>query len=135
MPTDTKALLFNFADSKSAAIACDTLQELGYDPVLHEGNRVHIHLNGDDLTSALEIAQANGGVLAEQSNLSESLVVNTAYALDGLSIPAHIVNEDWLAEEENEAAGLRNRDEDADTDGEFLPDAGDYGYFSGDVKI
>lgn len=136
---DQSAILFEFSDARSAALASDTLEELGYAPVLHDNNRIHIHIEGSDLTSALEIAQANGGKLVEQSHIAEWAVTSSAYALDAVTIPAHVVNEDWVdsyaAGGQEEADLLRNRDDDADYDDEFLPDAGTYDHFSGDVRI
>lgn len=131
----SSAILFDFGDGESAAAACSTLQELGYEPMLHEGNRVHIHVDGADLTSALEIAEASGGKLVEQSAIREHAVTGSAYSLNAITIPAHLVNEDWNAEEEEAEAGLRNWDEDDDTGTEFLPDPGTYDHFSGDVNI
>ncbi|WP_244226595.1 hypothetical protein [Paenibacillus protaetiae] len=123
-----EALLIQFTDSWSASLACDTLQQLGYDPVLHDGNRIHIHLNSSDTVPALEIVQAHGGRLLELTAIDDSVLTNTAYSLDGIAIPAHLVNEDWTERESaivnEEAAGLRNRDDDADTSHEFLPDPG-----------
>jgi hypothetical protein len=112
-------------------MARELLQELGYDPVMHGESRMHIHVDGGDLTSALEIAQAHGGQLVEQADIAEEAVTNTAYSLDAITIPAHVVNEDWI-----DAEDAHNRDDDA-THGndEFLPDAGDYNHFSGDVHI
>lgn len=124
------AILFDFSDAGSAALACETLQELGYETVLHEGNRMHIHLEGSDLTSALEIAQSHGGQLVEQTDIESCSVTDSAYSMDTISIPAHIVNEDWVFESEQS-----NRDTDADYSEEFLPDAGTYDHFSGDVRI
>ncbi|MDF2835566.1 MAG: hypothetical protein K0Q63_1206 [Paenibacillus sp.] len=110
-------------------MARELLQELGYDPVMHGESRMHIHVDGADLTSALEIAQAHGGQLVEQADIAEEAVTNTAYALDAITIPAHVVNEDWI-----DAEGAHNRDDDASyANEEFLPDAGDYNHFSGDV--
>ncbi|MFX3632260.1 MAG: hypothetical protein ACE3L7_09295 [Candidatus Pristimantibacillus sp.] len=132
----SSAIMFDFADGKSALVACETLQELGYEPMLHEGNRVHIHVDGVDLTSALEIAQSHGGQLVEQSTITTGVMTNTAYSLDAITIPAHIVNEDWnddYAQTELDE-GLENHDDDADRGNEFVPDAGSYGYFSGDVN-
>lgn len=129
----SSAILFDFADPFSAALARDTLQELGYEPLMHEGNRLHIHVDGSDLTSALEIAMSHGGQLVEQAAIQNGSVTDSAYSLNAITIPAHIVNEDWV--EAEEAAGLHNRDDDADTSNEFLPDPGDYGHFSGDVHI
>lgn len=112
------AILFQFSDGKSAVLACDMLQELGYTPVLHRNNLVHIHIEGKDIASALEIAQAYGGRLAGQSEIEEEKMTNSAYAMDAITIPAHVVNEDIIAAEENET---------------FMPDPGNYDYFSGDV--
>lgn len=123
------AILFDFSDVGSAAMARDLLQELGYDPIMHGEARMHIHVDGEDLTSALEIAQAHGGQLVEQANIAEEAVTSTAYALDAITIPAHVVNEDWI-----DAEDAHNRDDDAAyANDEFLPDAGTYSYFSGDV--
>ncbi|WP_336773819.1 hypothetical protein [Paenibacillus sp. MMO-58] len=127
----SSAILFDFADSFSAALARDTLQELGYEPLMHEGNRLHIHVDGSDLTSALEIAMSHGGQLVDQSAIQNEAVTDTAYSLNAITIPAHIVNEDWVGAEE--AADLHNWDDDADTSNEFLPDPGEYSHFSGDV--
>ncbi len=129
------AIMFQFQDDRSAAIAYDLLQELGYDPVGHGENRVHIHVDGNDLASALEIAQANGGKLMEQSELQEERLTNTAYELDSIHIPAHVVNEDWIAAQEETELGLANRDEDGYDPDLFDPDAKSYSYFSGDVRI
>ncbi|RJX40367.1 hypothetical protein D3P09_08530 [Paenibacillus pinisoli] len=124
------AILFDFSDNQSAELARDTLQELGYDPVMHSDRRMHIHVDGNDLTSALEIAQSLGGQLVEQAAIEEEAITNTAYALDGITIPAHVVNEDWIHEEED---GLHNRDSGAVSQEEFLPDSESYNHFSGDV--
>ncbi|MUT67777.1 hypothetical protein [Paenibacillus sp. NEAU-GSW1] len=122
----SSAILFDFADASSAAIACDTLQELGYEPMMHEANRVHIHVEGADLTSALEIAQAHGGRLVEQAAIGSEAVTDTAYSLNAITIPAHVVNEDWNAADE-EAEGLRNWNDDNHED--FEPDDGSYDHF------
>ncbi|MCA0756107.1 hypothetical protein KP806_13710 [Paenibacillus sp. N4] len=131
------ALLFDFNDAQSAALACETLQQLGYETVLHDGSRMHVHLEGSDLTSALEIAQSHGGQLVEQSSIAQGALTDSAYSLDTIAIPAHFVNEEWgtLEEGADAADGLHNRDEDADYRDEFLPDPGTYDHFSGDVHI
>ncbi|MGG1637027.1 hypothetical protein [Paenibacillus sp. NRS-1760] len=131
------ALLFDFNDAQSAALACETLRELGYETVLHEGSSMHVHLEGSDLTSALEIAQSHGGQLVEQASIDADAVTGTAYSLDAIAIPAHLVNEDWAATDGqgNDAEELHNRDEAADYSEEFLPDPGTYDHFSGDVRI
>ena len=117
------AIMFDFSDGNSASLACEMLQQLGYSPVQHESNRVHIHVEGSDLTSALEIAQAYGGTFVEQSEIEEDTMTGSAYALNAITIPAHVVNEDLIAAEEGEAG----------YSSEFLPDPRDYDYFSGDV--
>lgn len=130
------ALLFDFNDAQSAALACETLRELGYETVLHDGSRMHVHIEGSDLTSALEIAQSHGGQLAQHAQIDANAVTDSAYSLDAIAIPAHLVNEDWvLSDGESDPEGLRNRDEDADYNEEFLPDPGTYDHFSGDVRI
>ncbi|MFF2091655.1 hypothetical protein [Paenibacillus sp. NPDC058174] len=127
----SSAILFDFADAASASVACDTLQELGYEPMLHEGNRVHIHVDGVDLTSALEIAQAHGGRLVEQASIRSEAITNTAYSLDAITIPAHVVNEDLNMQDELDE-GLHNWNDDADEyRDEFKPDDGSYNRFSG----
>ncbi|WP_419874660.1 hypothetical protein [Candidatus Pristimantibacillus sp. PTI5] len=130
------ALLFDFNDAQSAALACETLRELGYETVLHDGSRMHVHIEGSDLTSALEIAQAHGGQLAQQAQIDADAMTDSAYSLDAIAIPAHLVNEDWIMSDEAAYPdGLSNRDEDADFNEEFLPDPGTYDHFSGDVRI
>ncbi|GGD46971.1 hypothetical protein [Paenibacillus nasutitermitis] len=128
-------LLFEFADDNDAAMASDTLDELGYAPVILDGRpNVHIQLDGGDLTSAIEIAQAHGGKLAVHE----------------IPIPAHMVNEDWVAQEElerraqeevlplantntPEPEGLHNRNDDDRKNNLEDPDSGTYDHFSGDV--
>lgn len=112
------AIMFDFSDNRSAELARDLLQELNYDPVMHSGTRLHIHVDGSDLTSALEIAQSHGGRLVEQATIEEDTLTNTAYALHAISIPAHVVNEDWVDAEERER---------------LEPDARGYNHFSGEV--
>ncbi|WP_138755283.1 hypothetical protein [Paenibacillus sinopodophylli] len=128
------ALLFDFNDGQSAALACETLRELGYETVLHDGSRMHVHTAGSDLTSALEIAQSHGGQLVEQAQINADALTGSAYALDAIAIPAHLVNEDW-ADEEQVTDTQWNRDDDGDVSDEFLPDPGTYDHFSGDVRI
>jgi hypothetical protein len=113
---DETALFFEFGDENMALKASQTLEELGYDPVIQQGRDVHIHLHGSDLTSALEIVQAHGGRLSVQSAITDAVMTNDAYNLDMIQIPAHVVNEDFIAAEEA-----------------FDPDDGSYGYFSGEV--
>lgn len=90
------ALLIDFPDGKSARLAADTFDELGYDPCLHEGGRLHIHVRNEDLTSALEIMQSFGGRIVEQAPAETSALTGLAYGMDAIPIPAHTVNEDWV---------------------------------------
>ncbi|WP_308638318.1 hypothetical protein [Paenibacillus silvisoli] len=131
MQNDT-ALFFQFGDHNSASLASNTLQELGYDPVIQQDAGVHIHLHGSDLTSALEIAQAHGGQLSVQSSIPDIELTNDAYNMESITIPAHVVNEDLIAQDEAQD-GLKNWDDDAPQEDSFFPDDGSYGYFSGDV--
>ncbi len=89
------ALLFQFPDESQARLAGDTLEELGYEPQLHEGGRLHIHVQDEDLTSALEIVQCYAGQLMEHAPAEVVDVTNIAYGIDNIPIPAHTVNEDW----------------------------------------
>src|SRR5690606_1105666 len=107
------AILFDFVDSDNADQAFSLLQELGYDPAMHNPTRLHIHVIGEDLTSALEICQAHGGTLVEQSTIQEELIASTTYCIDAIMIADHIVNEDLVDHEE------------------LLPDIGDMSSFSG----
>ncbi|WP_152396461.1 DNA/RNA helicase [Paenibacillus guangzhouensis] len=93
------AISFQFRDSHSARLAFDTMQELGYEPRIDNavGTQLHIHVEHADLTSALEIAQAYGGELQAQAEMTEMAVHDEAYGLDHLiPVPAHVVNEDWV---------------------------------------
>ncbi|WP_274652922.1 hypothetical protein [Paenibacillus humicola] len=128
------ALCFHFNDASAASVASGTLKELGFEAVVRHGHDLHIRMSGDDLTSALEIAQAHGGRLAVPS--AEGELTGIAYGMDGIRIPAHVVNEDWIASEEGleqDDPGLRNRDDDAAGEDDFFPDGGTYNYLSGDV--
>lgn len=131
------ALLFDFNNDESAALACETLKELGYDTVLHDGSRMHVHLEGSDLTSALEIAQSHGGQLVEQAQINSETITDSAYSLDVIPIPAHIVNEDWSSEfaELEQPEGLHNRDDDFVYNDDIFAGPETIDYLSADVKI
>lgn len=135
--SNDSALLFDFNDAQSASLACETLRELGYETVLHDGSRMHVHMEGSDLTSALEIAQSHGGQLVEQAQIDSEALTNSAYAMDVISIPAHIVNEDWPVgyEQSEEADGLHNRDEDGVFSDDIFGGSETFDHFSADVKI
>lgn len=90
------ALLIDFPGTSEARLAADTFEELGYDPCLHEGSRLHIHVRNEDLTSALEIMQSYGGSIVERAPAEAAELTGIAYGMDAIPIPAHTVNEDWV---------------------------------------
>ncbi|WP_135552864.1 hypothetical protein [Paenibacillus cymbidii] len=96
---------FQFDDRRSALLAMDTLQELGYLAVpLGSGDSgnaslLEVAVEKCDLTSALEIAHAHGGMLLE-GEAGDAGALTMAYGLDAVPIPAHLVEP---AEEEGEA--------------------------------
>lgn len=92
-------IYFEFDNEQSAQLARETLEELGYHSGLHSEMKLptlHIEVDGSELTSALEIAQAHGGRLKEVEGAgTESDTYAMAYnEADYISIPAHLVNED-----------------------------------------
>jgi len=88
------ALAMDFPDEKSARLAEETFDELGYDPVRRDGRRVYIHVRNEDLISALEIMEACGGCLTPAGREAADLA-DRAYGMEEIPIPAHTVNEDW----------------------------------------
>lgn len=98
-------IFFQFQSEAEANLALGTLEELGYQAAISSQTGqpvVHIHIDRQDLTSALEIAQSFGGNLMEGNVGSEIDVLANAYNMymysdvyDGVPIPAHTVNEDW----------------------------------------
>lgn len=90
------ALMMEFRDEATAALAADTFDELGYEPYLHGGGRLHIHVRNEDLTSALEIMQCHGGQILDGAHADAYSLTQMAYDLDAIPIPAHTVNEDWV---------------------------------------
>jgi hypothetical protein len=139
---DPSSILFQFEDRRSAYNAFDTLHELGYRPVIHteaDRHQLHIHVDHSDLTSALEIVQAYGGTFVEQQNSTEAPQLSEHQAMQmsyypneqGISIPAHVINEDWTEEyakntEEHTAAEAPDQTYEADES---------YDHFSADVRI
>ncbi|WP_240414116.1 DNA/RNA helicase [Paenibacillus periandrae] len=114
-------IVFRFQDDGAAALAYDTLLEIGYHAHqdVQEGQWiVQVFVDHSELTSALEIAQAHGGELLLSGegtagdedddsgvfiggNLTDAAggqLFNTAYGLDMIPIPAHLVNEDEVAD-------------------------------------
>lgn len=89
-------IVFQFPNMDSAQRAFDTLKELGYEPSYHQGGTtpvLHIHVEKEDLTSALEIGHACNGNLVETGE-ETTFLMETAYELGSIPIPAHLINED-----------------------------------------
>lgn len=136
---DFVPIFFEFDQTRDALLALDTLEELGYKPELLEGERamLHIHLDAQEITSAIEIAQSHGGRLVDRPQMqSEQATLAMAYDLEGsIRIPAHTVNEDWS---DSYAASAVVADRDAlpsDDEAAFDPSADDYNHFSAGIRI
>jgi hypothetical protein len=113
-------IYFQFIHQKAALQAFDTLQELNYDVKwLDHEHKEHLptlslNLNQCDLTSALEITQSHGGVLVEGKQSTPTLdVITSAYKLDEIAIPAHVVNDEEMMD----------------------PSDGDYDHFPAGVRL
>jgi hypothetical protein len=130
-------IYFQFSDKKSALMALDTLQEIGFQADMLEHRHpehkptISVHVERGDLTSALEIAQAHGGRLCETAETLEPEVYTSAYSLDQIPIPAHTVTEDlperYMQGGQGAAAG---DDEDI-----FDPSNDDYNHFSPGIRL
>jgi hypothetical protein len=111
---NAQAIFFEFDNEASAQLAKSTLEELGYATGFHSElshPALHIQIDHSEITSALEIAQAYGGRLIEHAQgLTENDTYAQAYNDDSvITIPAHVVNEDWTEEYasgERASAGL-----------------------------
>ncbi|TNJ65853.1 hypothetical protein FE784_13105 [Paenibacillus hemerocallicola] len=134
-------IYFEFPDSAAAAIALDTLTELGYHAHAtgQEGKAgVQLYIDHNDLTSALEIAQANGGNLLDTDTTpAETESYSMAYDLDSVPIPAHVVNEDWPESYYTSAGGgtIGSADENGADPDLFDPSGDDYDRFSAGVRL
>ena len=137
-------IYFAFADAGAASLALDTLNELGYHAheTEHEGKpAIQLYIDHNDLTSALEITQASGGVLLEESAMgARADSYTTAYGIDTVPIPAHMVNEDWSESYyTSDASGLPGPAPAASANtGEaesFDPSGDDYDHFSAGVRL
>jgi hypothetical protein len=138
---DFVPIFFEFDQTRDALLALDTLEELGYKPELLEEERatLHIHLDAQEITSAIEIAQSHGGRLVDRPQMqSEQATFAMAYDLEGsIRIPAHTVNEDWS---DSYAASTVNATADRDAlpsedEAAFDPSADDYNHFSAGIRI
>ncbi|WP_051318248.1 hypothetical protein [Cohnella thermotolerans] len=128
-PMSHTSIMFRFPSDSAARLAYDTLEELGYDPELHDGGRLHIHVVREDLVSALEIVQSCGGELIERAEAEDAALTNASYSLDCIPIPAHIVNEDWASEAEEEGGTLTPLERQEAELRELHPDPGAYDTF------
>lgn len=133
----TAPIYFIFPDKRSALLALDTLQEIGFRADMLEHRHpdhkpaLQVLVDRGDLTSALEIAQAHGGQLCETEDTQEPAVYTSAYNLDGIRIPAHTVTED-LPEEYMQGGPDRAPEDDRDV---FDPSGEDYDHFSAGVRL
>lgn len=95
------AIRFSFPNMDSAIDAFETLQELGYEPVMEEGMEehptLHIHVERSDVQSALEIVQTHGGEIRDtaEAGLTGSAADGPDCNIEGQGLPAHLVNEDF----------------------------------------
>ncbi|MGQ3481259.1 hypothetical protein [Paenibacillus sp. TY11] len=103
---DTGSFHFQFRDPQQAVQACETLKEVGYSASTNGDTGLSVHIENQDILSALEICQAYEGAMIETGNLtSDSGTItglqrsdgaqNPGYSPDDWIIPAHIINEDW----------------------------------------
>lgn len=136
----SKAIMFQFDDRRSAYLALDTLDELGYRAHLggsDERPEVHVEVDHNDLTSALEIVQAHGGNLREEATTGATHdTFAEAYDLDAVPIPAHVVNEDWPESYREPGREAAPTGDGAVDDAEIVdPSAETYDHFSADVRL
>ncbi|WP_409343139.1 hypothetical protein [Paenibacillus sp. MBLB4367] len=137
-------IFFQFAESKAAYQAMDTLHELGFRANwidhAHPEHRptLQVYIENNDLTSALEITQAFGGQLLETSDSgSESQAYTSAYGLNGIPIPAHVVTEDLPEGYMSSADGgpYQGTTSDNSDDQPFDPSDDDYSQFSAGIHL
>ncbi|OPH59347.1 hypothetical protein BC351_20780 [Paenibacillus ferrarius] len=132
-------IFFEFEHERDALLALDTLEELGYKPELLDGERatLHIHLDEQEVTSALEIAQSHGGRFVEsKSTQAEPATFAMAYDLEGsIRIPAHTVNEDWPDSYAEAQASTNNDAVPSEEEAVFDPSSDDYNHFSPGIRI
>jgi hypothetical protein len=134
------AIFFEFNQERDALLALDTLEELGYSPSLlnhTEKPTLHIHVEDQDLTSALEISQAHGGKLVEKNDSNaETEVLSMAYDLEGsIRIPAHVVNEDWTDAYANGPNYLTSDALPSEEEAAFDTSADNYDHFPPGVRL
>lgn len=94
---DSTPIFLKFGGEREAELALEMLRELGYPCGMTEqkdNTVIHVHVDNQDLVSALEIAQAYGGSIVNDSGAEVVQMFDYAYTLNEIPIPAHIVNED-----------------------------------------
>lgn len=129
-------IYFQFTDKKAAYQAYDTLLELDYHtkfmdhPHPEHMPTLQVFVERGDLTSALEIAQAHGGaVLEAYDSPKEPALFSSAYGLEeGLSVPAHVVNEDM-------AESYLTGNVSAPQEDEFEPSGDGYDHFPAGIRL
>ncbi|MFS0840521.1 hypothetical protein [Paenibacillus sp. 1P03SA] len=125
-------IFFEFPQERDMRLAYDTLFELGYRPGVSasEGKpALHIHVEGQDLASAMQIAQAHAGELidappAAEASYSEPEAYAAAYDLDTIRIPAHLIQDPEEDAPEGTLAAVRGGDGDGSVPGEYSGAAG-----------
>lgn len=151
-------MVFQFPDARSAALAYDTLSEIGYH--VHRAEQggqavVQVFVDHSELTSALEIAQAHGGDLrsaedaevdfagdvaavADYVDAADGQLYDMAYGMDMVRIPAHLVNEESYADlpgEPEGAVAVSGTGDAAASVSDFDPSGDDYDGFPGGVHL
>ncbi|CAG7635289.1 hypothetical protein PAESOLCIP111_03646 [Paenibacillus solanacearum] len=135
-------IFFQFETAESARLARNMLDELGYRASLGQEAQPLLHVTVDrhDLTSALEIVQAYGGLIVEyEGSPGETSAYAMAYNQEDLiPIPAHLVGEEPDADEPdlssseyvNKSSGAYN-----DANPPFDPSGSDYNGFDPGVHL
>lgn len=138
---DNAPIYFQFTDKRSALLALDTLQELGFRADLmdhrHPDHKpiVQVGVDKEDLTSALEIAQAHGGTLLKSEEFGrEPAVYTSAYGLETVPIPAHLVNEDLPESYLNGSSPVSEPATGEQSSG-FDPSEEDYDHFPAGIRL
>lgn len=111
---DSIPIFLNFGGAREAELALEMLRELGYPCGMtdQEGDAtIHVHVDNQDIVSALEIAQAYGGNLVNDDGAEVVQMYDYAYKLNEIPIPAHLVNEDIQADHMDLAASQINQDQ------------------------
>lgn len=110
----SEPIFFQFKEDADTKLALNTLEELGYQAGVfdYEGKAtLHVHLDNQDIASALQIVQSCGGNLVEVSRGEEIKLYDEVYSMDTIPIPAHLVNEDWEDTDTVQAANTLAADE------------------------